>query len=734
MKVRYLSVCIALALLAGLAQARADSAHNTAQGYGVGGQNQAFLAGQLQADPTTKPTGDGVWTPLGGPTISGGTVRALAVHPAIAGTLYAAAQSPNAPWGLSSFLYKSSDGAAHWTAVYTTSNRVMSLATSGALVYAGAHSGDEERIHPAIYRSADGGLSWTVPLSMAGGTIWTVGIHPTNPRVAIAGGGDYPSRAVLYQTIDGGDSWTEVFSYTVPDGGPTVNAVLIPPTAPGTWLMSHDGEVNATWGSYLLRTTDSGATWTRVHTITEDIVTGLVANTNIPNTLYASTWNNNLLRSTDGGATWTAVIDDGSAGARLVFDPAGVLYATREREVRRSTDGGQIWTTVSTLLATPQVLAIDLGAMPRPIYVAQGTTAGIYRSTDGGVNWEERNTGIEIPVLPQDIDVDPRDPSRILVAAVGGGWMTTDGGNTWAQPAGLSWQMHAFAINPDEPDIVYGGAYNCRMGAVLRSQDGGLTFTTVYTASFITSDCSGGSETLRALAIAPSDPDMVYAAGWDNVGGQRDQAVIVRSRDVGVSWSPVFTLPQRSRIEALAIHPTDAGVTYAGGEDCSGTSGPGCVGFVYRTTDGGHGWGLTLVTSDTVSSIVVHPWNPDILYVADRGYQVRKSTDGGDTWTVITPPGPSGYLLAIDPNAPNHVYLGGWGYFAETADGGKTWSDWGAPISQGAPKMDPTALTVDTGAPIQRFYAGFSGVWAYSRPAPQPNRVYLPGLLKSYAP
>ena len=475
---------------------------------------------------------------------------------------------------------------------------------------------------------------------MAGGTIGTVGIHPTNPRVAIAGGGDYPSRAVLYQTTDGGDSWTEVFSYTVPGGGPTVNAVLIRPRVPGTWLISHDGEVNETPGSYLLRSTDSGATWTRVCTITEDIVTSLVANPNTPNTLYASTTKNNFLRSTDGGANWTAVIDDGSAGNLLAFDPAGVLYATRGSEMRRSTDGGQNWTTVSTLFATPQALAIDLGAIPRPIYVAQGTTAGIYSSADGGVNWEERNAGIEIPVWPQDIDVDPRDPSRILVAAVGGGWMTTDGGNTWAQPAGLSRQMRAFAISPDERDIVYGGAYNCRLGTVLRSQDGGLTFKAVYTASFITSDCSGGSETLCALAIAPSDPDTVYAAGWDNIGGQLDQAVIVRSRDDGVSWSPVFTLPQRSWIEALAIRPTDADVAYAGGEDCSGTSGPGCVGFVYRTTDGGHGWDLTLVTSDTVSSIVIHPWNPDILYVADRDYQVRKSTDGGDTWAVITPSGP----------------------------------------------------------------------------------------------
>ena len=158
MKGRYLSVCIALALLAGLVQAHADSAHDATQGYGVRGPNQAFLAGQ----PQTKPTGDGMWTPLGGPTIAGGTVRALAVHPGIAGTLYAAAQSPGALWGLPSFLYKSSDGAAHWTAVYTTSDRVVSLATSGDLVYAGTYNRDEGRLQPAIYRSADGGLSWTV--------------------------------------------------------------------------------------------------------------------------------------------------------------------------------------------------------------------------------------------------------------------------------------------------------------------------------------------------------------------------------------------------------------------------------------------------------------------------------------------------------------------------------------------------------------------------------------------
>lgn len=83
--------------------------------------------------------------------------------------------------------------------------------------------------------------------------------------------------------------------------------------------------------------------------------------------------------------------------------------------------------------------------------------------------------------------------------------------------------------------------------------------------------------------------------------------------------------------------------------------------------------------------------------------------------------GPSGNLLAIDPHVPSHVYLGGWGYIAETSDGGQTWSEWVAPINQGTPEMEPRALAVDNGAITQTLYAGFSGVWSYRRAAPQPG-------------
>jgi photosystem II stability/assembly factor-like uncharacterized protein len=312
--------------------------------------------------------------------------------------------------------------------------------------------------------------------------------------------------------------------------------------------------------------------------------------------------------------------------------------------------------------------------------------------------------------------------------------MSDDGGDTWTEPGGIADWTGVFAVSPQDSNTVYAGVAACDRGAVRRSEDGGLSFEPVYTASLIVPNCLGGDQSINALAIAPSRPRTVYAGGNDRPGYQDRNAVVVRSLDDGSSWTEVFTLPARSRVEALAINPSDDGVVYAGGEDCR--SGP-CEGFVYRSTDGGDTWDLTLVTTNTVRSIVIDHWRPDVLYVADDGYWVLKSTDGGDGWTVVRPPyyvhkDPSGNLLAIDPNVPSHVYLGGMGYIGETPDGGQTWSGGSGPLSQGAPQRDPSALAVDHDTETQTLYAGFGGVWAYKRPAPHAHGVYLPVVLRNH--
>jgi photosystem II stability/assembly factor-like uncharacterized protein len=681
---------------------------------------------QLETDPTnTTPEGVPCWAPTGGPSLSGGRVGALGVHPNISGTLYASVQSvPYGGWLYPATIYQSTDGAANWTAIYTTSNSVNSLAVTGTVIYAGSGNRDEFEPHPAIYCSTDGGLNWTTPLSVTDGTIWTVAVHPTLADTAAAGGGDFPDRAFLYRTDDAGTTWTEVFSYTQPGAFSTVNVVLLDPADPLNWLLSHDGDIGGTYGAYILQSVDGGSTWTRVFTLTDDYVSSLVANPVTPTIVYASTGQNNLYQSTDSGATWAAVITDGSAGRRLVVEPPATLYATTSNEVRRSTDGGASW-EFAGWQDEIRALAIDLGPAPAALYLGLETN-GVIKSTDGGANWEWRNEGLSTLVRPRDLDIDPVDPARLFAAAdCAGSYRSTDGGATWTSYSDLGMLpgcMGSFGINNRDSNEIYAGAYNCGGGTIYRSTDGGDNFTPVFTPTYVITDCSGGGENIFALGVAPSLSSTVYAAGADYPNWEDGHAVVVRSLDHGASWTVAFTLSAPSEAATGAISAWDDATVYVGGNDCG--SGP-CHGFVYRSTDHGDTWELVLTDTQSIRSIIVDYQKPSVLYAASDEYRVFKSTDSGDTWTVIReqPTDPSGSYLAIDPNAPSHVYLGGWGYIAESTDGGTTWSEWNDPINCGTPSLDPGVLRVDRGSVTQTLYAGFEGVWSYSRPAPQPGEA-----------
>jgi hypothetical protein len=206
--------------------------------------------------------------------------------------------------------------------------------------------------------------------------------------------------------------------------------------------------------------------------------------------------------------------------------------------------------------------------------------------------------------------------------------------------------------------------------------------------------------------------------------------------DGGITWTEIFSysLPGGyATVNAVLIHPIDTSIWLLSHD---GEVGDTFRAYIWRSTDGGDSWDLTLVTTNTVESIVIDHWQPDVVYVADDGYWVLKSDDGGDSWTVVrsVSAGSTGNRLAIDPNVSGHVYLGGFGYIAETVDGGATWSDWNDPPNQSTPWMEPSVLVVDSGTVTQTLYAGFTGVWAYSRPALQPLRVYLPVVVRGYTP
>lgn len=177
---------------------------------------------------------------------------------------------------------------------------------------------------------------------------------------------------------------------------------------------------------------------------------------------------------------------------------------------------------------------------------------------------------------------------------------------------------------------------------------------------------------------------------------------IWKTSDAGANWSPVSDgFLGSSSVGALAMDPTNPDIVYAGtGErDIRGNISHGDG--LYKSTDGGKTWGhIGLKETQTISRIVVDPKNPSTVYVAALGHiygknderGVFKSSDGGMTWRkILFATNQAGAVdLVIDPNNSNVLLASMWDAWRtpyslnsggpnsgmwKSEDGGETWKD-----------------------------------------------------------
>ena len=175
------------------------------------------------------------------------------------------------------------------------------------------------------------------------------------------------------------------------------------------------------------------------------------------------------------------------------------------------------------------------------------------------------------------------------------------------------------------------------------------------------------------------------------------------SDDLGQTWQPVFDKEASTAIGALAVAPSNPDVLWVGtGESNIFRSSYTGVG-VYKSTDNAKTFQhMGLTDTGTIGRIVIHPTDPNIVYVASAGQEwvenemrgVFKTTDGGKTWTESLQISPKTGVndLAMDPKDPNTLYAGAWqrqrrkwndprvepgfseGGIFKTTDAGKTWT------------------------------------------------------------
>lgn len=211
-----------------------------------------------------------------------------------------------------------------------------------------------------------------------------------------------------------------------------------------------------------------------------------------------------------------------------------------------------------------------------------------------------------------------------------------------------------------------------------------------------------GRMTDTAVVVPKGKHYTIYVAGAS--GG------VWKTDNEGTTWEPIFEHAQSTSIGDIAIAPSNRDIIWVGTGEAnifrSSQAGAG----IYKSTDAGKTWKhMGLIDTNTISRIVIHPKNPDILYVAASGHEwtdntergVYKTTDGGETWDKVL------YIdektaandLVMDPSDSNTLYASTWqrirnkwndprneadysgsGIY-KTTDAGKTWN----PINNGLP-------------------------------------------------
>ena len=291
-------------------------------------------------------------------------------------------------------------------------------------------------------------------------------------------------------------------------------------------------------------------------------------------------------------------------------------------------------------------------------------------------------------LVPHTAQSGTPSPSSIVWTAIGPAPLDNDSGTVGGNPEPGSGRIAALAADPKDPKTFYVGSAG---GGVWKTTNGGQSF--IPLTDFL------GDTAIGAVAVAPSNTQVLYAGtGEADFSGDCKYGIgLLRSLDGGASWS-VIPGPQgafvRRAISKIVVDPTNAAVVYIATASAVNAL-PGSHG-VWKSTDGGRTWlnttaGITTVNNYT--ALVIDPQHPQTLYTgisrnapnAVKG--VFKTVNGGMTWTKLTgglplaPTDPVGYTsLALSPSKPSVIYasitkntddslLG----LYKTVNGGATW-------------------------------------------------------------
>jgi photosystem II stability/assembly factor-like uncharacterized protein len=641
--------------------------------------------------------------------LPGGDIDELVVDPQHARVMFASSGAR---------VFKSGNGGRTWRPQELSRSRVDELAMAPGdpnTLYVGTARG--------VFKTTDGGASWEATSAgllpaketaerrqhrLAEGYVYALVVDRRDPDIVYAG--TYVTG--VFKTTNGGASWRSV-------GLGSVNTLALDPRDPET---IYAGAVGAAAGrgsiydwSGVFKSSNGGANWQPLG-LKGTNVSALVLDPQHPETIYASTDRKGLVKSTDGGASWHAA---GLQGVdALMFDPEHprTLYAgTDEKGVFKSTDGGRTWRPLG-LGRDAELLALHPG---NPAKLYAGSVGRILTRLDAGRSWRATGRGPGTASISA-FAVDAR--TGIAYAGIGGGIARRTGGG-WRTvnmhtplvtgDVATPQTVRALAVDPRDPDVVYAGVDD--PVSLLKSTDGGRSWRPLRVPwkPWIP---DRGNATFSALAVDPQNPKAVYA--YVENFADNGSPVWFKSTDGGATWEDAhdafFSVADGADEypSVLAFDPLDPNTRYAYGSGAA----------LFKSTDGGASWrraGYPFIPASlNVENLAIDPREPATLYAAageqdESGEGIFKSTDAGSSWRAVGLKGHNVWALAIDPQQRRTVYAGTESGLFRSTNGGRSWSR----FSRGLPRDGIESVAVDPVGGI--LYAVLTGGGIYELRLPR---------------
>ncbi len=606
---------------------------------------------------------------------------------------------------------------------------VEGVASQPLTFYFGATGG-------GVWKTVNGGLDWKNVSDGAFGTgsVGAIAVAPSDANVVYAGMGEHGTRGVttshgdgVYKSTDGGKTWSHMGLAATRH----ISQIRVHPENPD---LVYVGAQGSPWGPNpergIYRSTNGGKTWSLVlHVNSRTGANDLSMDPNNPRVLYAAMWEHQrkpwhgyqmtsggpgsgLHKTTDGGETWTRLAGGlpAPAGKFAVSvsaansDRVYALVEAHEGGVYRSDNGGKNWKRVNSLHVMTERSAYYMHIFAdtqdeNAVYVLN---APMYKSTDGGVHYQR------VPTPHgdnHDLWIHPEHNDWMVQGNDGGANVSYDGGKSWSTQ-GNQPTAQFYRVNVDNlyPYNIYGGQQdNSTIAIASRSFGGGIgpkewhpvgggesahvafdadNPVLIYAGSYQGNISEYDSRTDRARNIMHypmrsafrQGNDYPYRFNWNApiVVSQHDSKVIyhaahvlLKSEDRGQSWTEIS--PDLTRNDASKQGVVEGEFTFEG-----------TGGEMYNT----------------IFYVAESPHAAGEIWVGSDDGLVHLTRDGGKTWAAVTPRGLGETqinAIEVSPHAPGTAYLAATAYkFNDfqpniyiTTDYGKSWRRRVAGIADG---------------------------------------------------